>query len=277
MEFEVWTKGLATLTVDCIVLGIFEEGELWGEAHSVDSACAGRLKKLLARGDFSGRTGETLLRHRPAGLAAPRGCCSPVLAQEEFRAQDLAQGLPERARRASRARASRAAPSPSTARTARSSTTTISGAVAEIAGTALYRVNDLKTGKKPPPRPCRGCSPVRRARPAATERGLEHGAARGGRRHDPARSCQSARATSARRPTSPSRRRRSASAIGLRVQVLDEAGHPPREDGLPAGGVAGQRAAAALHRARAPRRQGERTPRWCWWAKASPSTPAASR
>ena len=32
MQFEVWTKGLATLAVDCIVLGIFEEGELSGEA-----------------------------------------------------------------------------------------------------------------------------------------------------------------------------------------------------------------------------------------------------
>ena len=45
MHFEVWTKGLATLAVDCIVVGIFEDGELSGEAHSLDTASSGKLKK----------------------------------------------------------------------------------------------------------------------------------------------------------------------------------------------------------------------------------------
>ena len=72
MQFEVWTKGLATLAVDCIVLGIFEEGELSGEAQSVDSASSGKLKKLLARGDFPGRPGETLLLTDVPGIQASR-------------------------------------------------------------------------------------------------------------------------------------------------------------------------------------------------------------
>jgi hypothetical protein len=46
MEFGVWTKGLATLAVDCLVVGVFEEGELGGEARSVDTACGGRLRRL---------------------------------------------------------------------------------------------------------------------------------------------------------------------------------------------------------------------------------------
>ena len=52
MEFGVWSKGLTTLAVDCLVLGVFEEAELGGEARSVDTACGGRLKKILERGDF---------------------------------------------------------------------------------------------------------------------------------------------------------------------------------------------------------------------------------
>ena len=47
MEFGVWTKGLATLGVDCLVLGIFEEGELSGEARSVDAASSGALTARL--------------------------------------------------------------------------------------------------------------------------------------------------------------------------------------------------------------------------------------
>src|SRR5438045_8824847 len=70
MEFGVWTKGLATLGVDCLVLGVFEEAELSGEARSVDAACAGRLKALLERGDFAGRAGDTLLLQHARGLDA---------------------------------------------------------------------------------------------------------------------------------------------------------------------------------------------------------------
>src|SRR5205814_5914380 len=72
MEFGVWTKGLATVGVDCLVLGVFEEAELSGEARSVDAACAGRLKALLERGDFAGRAGDTLLVGELPGIKASR-------------------------------------------------------------------------------------------------------------------------------------------------------------------------------------------------------------
>jgi len=70
MEFGVWTKGLATLAVDCLVVGVFEEAELGSEARTLDTACGGRLKKLLARGDFAGRAGETLLVAELPGITA---------------------------------------------------------------------------------------------------------------------------------------------------------------------------------------------------------------
>src|SRR5260370_24327838 len=72
MEFGVWTKGLATLGVDCLVLGVFEEGELSGEARSVDTACGGRLKGLLRRGDLARPAGEPLLIAALAGIKGPR-------------------------------------------------------------------------------------------------------------------------------------------------------------------------------------------------------------
>ena len=70
MDFGVWTKGLAALKVDCLVVGVFDEAELSAEAASVDAACGGRLKKLLERGDFPGRAGETLLLADLPGLSA---------------------------------------------------------------------------------------------------------------------------------------------------------------------------------------------------------------
>jgi hypothetical protein len=72
MEFGVWSKGLTTLAVDCLVLGVFEEAELGGEARSVDTACGGRLKKILSRdsaaaSSFSARAGA-----RRGGPRRPR-------------------------------------------------------------------------------------------------------------------------------------------------------------------------------------------------------------
>ena len=84
MQFEVWAKGLATLSVDCIVLGVFEEGELPEETHGIDSASNGYLKKLLARGDFSGRTGETLLLAEVPGIEASRALLTGLGAKKSF-------------------------------------------------------------------------------------------------------------------------------------------------------------------------------------------------
>ena len=38
MQFDVWTKGVVTLETECLVLGIFDEGELSEEATAVDTA-----------------------------------------------------------------------------------------------------------------------------------------------------------------------------------------------------------------------------------------------
>src|SRR4051812_14506549 len=72
MQFDVWSKGLATLEADCLVVGVFEDGELAEETKALDAAAAGKLGKIVARGDFSGKTGETLLLGDLEGVTATR-------------------------------------------------------------------------------------------------------------------------------------------------------------------------------------------------------------
>ena len=45
MEFEVWTKGLATLAVDCLVVGVLEETELGAEARAVAAGASTRVSQ----------------------------------------------------------------------------------------------------------------------------------------------------------------------------------------------------------------------------------------
>jgi leucyl aminopeptidase len=179
MHFDVWTKGLAALAVDCLVLGIFEDGELTEEAQSVDSATGGRLKKLLARGDFPGRAGETLLVADLPGLEASRVLLTGLGAKKSFGRKSWRKAWSSAASALSRTRIASVAVAIDRPDAKELDDYYFGRAVAEIAGAAVYRVNDLKTGKKPKPPALQKvlAGPVRKTAAEATERGLEHGAA----------------------------------------------------------------------------------------------------
>ncbi len=54
------------------MVGVFEEGELAEEAKALDTAAGGKLGKIVGRGDFPGKTGETLLIGDLDGVNATR-------------------------------------------------------------------------------------------------------------------------------------------------------------------------------------------------------------
>src|SRR5712671_6302745 len=177
MEFGVWTKGLATLGVDCLVLGVFEEAELSGEARSVDTACAGRLKALLERGDFAGRAGDTLLIADLPGIKASRVLLTGLGAKKSYHRRSWRKAWAAAAAALARTRIASCALAIDRPEAKQLDDYYFGRAVAELTGAALYRVNDLKTGKKAPAPALAKvlAGPVRKA--AAAERGLAHGAA----------------------------------------------------------------------------------------------------
>ena len=74
MQFEIWTKGLADLPVDCVAVGVHDDGELAAEAKALDLRGREKLSRLLKRGDFTAKAGETWLS--PTSKAsAPNACC----------------------------------------------------------------------------------------------------------------------------------------------------------------------------------------------------------
>jgi leucyl aminopeptidase len=179
MQFEVWAKGLATLSVDCIVLGVFEDGELAEEAQSIDSASSGYLKKLLARGDFSGRTGETLLLTELPGIEASRALLAGLGSRKSFGRRSWRRSLGTAITAISKTRIGSIAVAIDRPPAKELDDYYFGRAIAEIVGSTLYRVNDLKTAKKPKTAPLQKvlAGPVRKAGVEAVERGLEHGEA----------------------------------------------------------------------------------------------------
>ena len=179
MQFEVWTKGLATLAVDCVVLGIFEDGELTDEAQSLDSASAGKLKKLLARGDFPGRAGETLLVTDLPGVQASRVLLTGLGAKKSFARKNWRKAWSAAVTAIARTRIASVAVAIERPDPKELDDYYLGRGIAELVGSGLYRVNDLKTAKKPKSPALQRilAGPVAKSGVKDVERGLEHGAA----------------------------------------------------------------------------------------------------
>jgi leucyl aminopeptidase len=179
MHFEVWTKGLATLAVDCIVVGIFEEGELSGEAQGVDAAASGKLKKLLARGDFPGRAGETLLVTDLPGIQASRVLLTGLGSKKSFARKSWRKAWASALSAIGRTRITSVAVAIDRPDSKELDDYYFGRGIAELTGNALYRINDLKTAKKPKAPALQRvlAGPVRKNGIEDAERGMEHGAA----------------------------------------------------------------------------------------------------
>jgi leucyl aminopeptidase len=177
MEFGVWTKGLATLAVDCLVVGVFEEAELGGEARAVDSACDGRLKRLLARGDFTGRAGDTFLVSDLPGLTVTHVLLTGLGSKKTLSRRSYRKAWAAAAAALVRTRIGSCAIALDRPEARALDDYYLGRLVAEVTGAALYRVNDLKTARKPAPVALSKVlvGPVRK--PAAAHKGLTDGAA----------------------------------------------------------------------------------------------------
>jgi leucyl aminopeptidase len=185
MQFDILTGSPAQAQVDCLVIGIHEQGELSLVAKAVDKRCGGALSRFLKRGDFAGRLGETLLIP-----AFPRLKATRLLLVGQGKA---AAGKLEVSRRSWRKAQAAAV-------LALTRTKIVSAALGltrpnlrelddylyarssvEIAAAALYRVNAIKSGP-PPAAPTVAKFKLAGLKPTAAataRRGIRHGLASG--------------------------------------------------------------------------------------------------
>ena len=179
MRFETWSKSIATLEVDCLVVGIFEDGDLSEEARAVDSAAGGRLKKLLSRGDFPGKPAETLLIADLPGLRATRVVLTGLGARKSFGRKTWRKAWAAAVAALSRTAIESVALAIERPDPKELDDYYYGRVAAEIAESGLYRTNDLKSGKKPKAARLQRvlAGPVSKSAAAIVNRGLAHGTA----------------------------------------------------------------------------------------------------
>ncbi len=72
MHYFVTTNAPTTHETDCVVVAVFEHGELSPSATALNEQSSGYLAKVIERGDIKGKAGQTLLLQDVAGISSPR-------------------------------------------------------------------------------------------------------------------------------------------------------------------------------------------------------------
>ena len=177
MRFETWSTGVEAANADCVVVGVFEDSELGTAAKALDRALEGALSKILSPGDFPGRAGETMLLGALPRFAGRRVLLSGLGPRKSFGRRAWRKALAAAVAALGRTGVRAAALALDRPPAEELDDYYYGRAVAEITGSTLYRINDLKTGKKPkPPALARVLAgPVARAGARAVTRGLKHG------------------------------------------------------------------------------------------------------
>jgi leucyl aminopeptidase len=72
MQYFVTSDALSSQQTDCVVVAIYDEGELSPSAAQLDEDTQGAVQRVLDTGDISGKAGQTLFLHYLAGISSPR-------------------------------------------------------------------------------------------------------------------------------------------------------------------------------------------------------------
>jgi leucyl aminopeptidase len=179
MRFEAFSRKAAEQRVDCLAIGVFERAELGPEAQVLDRSMRGRVRALLARGDFSGRAGETLLISEPNGVRSARLLLVGLGNRSQFNRRAWRRALASAVAALARTRIVSAALALERPAARDLDDYYFGRAIAEVTGSSLYRINDLKSARKPraPALARILCGPVAAAAVATVRRGLTAGAA----------------------------------------------------------------------------------------------------
>lgn len=178
MKFDIFTSSLAQTTAECLVIGVHDGGVLSAAGVALDKKSGGALARLVKRGDFAGRSGETLWLTGIPKLKAARvllvGQGASTVSRRNWRKQ-----LVTAIQQVTRTRVKSIAIALSRPETRELDDYLHARSLIEAVHHALYRVNHLKSKDPTPAVVLEKISfgPIERKHAAKSRRGIEHGLA----------------------------------------------------------------------------------------------------
>jgi leucyl aminopeptidase len=150
VRFDTPAQRITALAADCLAIGLFDEDTFSGTAKEVDSASRGLLRRLKASGDLPQRAGDTQLLVEPAGLKAKRLLVVGLGKRKDFAQRGWRKAVSAALAASLKTRSAHLALAIDQPDADAVSDYYLGRAVADLTGSALYRVNDFKTARKPP-------------------------------------------------------------------------------------------------------------------------------
>jgi leucyl aminopeptidase len=150
VRFDTPAQRITALAADCLAIGLFDEEPLAGTAKAVDSATRGLLRRLKASGDLPLRPGDTQWLLDPVGLKAKRLLVVGLGKRKDFAQRGWRKAVSAALAATLRTRAAHLALAIDQPDADAVGDYYLGRAVADLTGSALYRVNDLKSARKPP-------------------------------------------------------------------------------------------------------------------------------
>ncbi|HTE40635.1 MAG TPA: leucyl aminopeptidase, partial [Steroidobacteraceae bacterium] len=178
MDHFVVTAAPDRQRTDCAIVGVYDKGALSTAAQELDRRCGGALARVIKRGDFRGKVGETLLVSELKGSPAARVVLVGLGASDKLNRKQYRKATASGLAIVLKSGARDAVSYLSLEKTTQTDAYYRARFVADAAANALYRTPDLKTAKKPPVPALKslGVAVADRADKANAERGLRDGA-----------------------------------------------------------------------------------------------------
>jgi leucyl aminopeptidase len=177
MQFQATRSSAASQRTACAVVGVYEKGELSAAARALDQKCGGLIQRIIRRGDFDGKSGSVLPIAELPGAPAERALLAGLGGRSEFNRKAYRKAVTAAIEWLARSGARDAVLFLSQETIPEVDAYYAARLAAESVESALYRVPDLKSGKKPPrPRLARvGLAVNDRGELAPARRGLADG------------------------------------------------------------------------------------------------------
>ena len=93
MEFSTKVGRPETVKADAVVVGVHADGELTATAKALDTAAGGALKAAVKSGDMTGKRGSQLLLRGLEGVAAPRVLLVGLGGKDDFNEKAYADAV----------------------------------------------------------------------------------------------------------------------------------------------------------------------------------------
>ena len=153
MKFFTTTSNISKRATDCVIVGIFNRGKLGASAIDIDAASNGYLRNRIKSGDLSGELGRVAVLTNVPGVKADRVVVVGLGKPGELKAVALRKAASSAARAISNTKARSVLSALSLEPVVDSSPYYRARHTVECINDALYRFEQMKSGRKTPAMP----------------------------------------------------------------------------------------------------------------------------